>query len=250
VRVVDADQVSFATEVLERSRTLPVVVDFWAEWCAPCRALGPVLEEAVAARGGEIALVKVDVDTNPGLQMSYGVRGIPAVKAFRDGAVVREFTGAQPRARVDQFLDALLPSPADRLAAAGDEASLRAAIAADAGHVAARCSLGALLLARGARDEAEVVLQPVAHDPAAAGLLARARLADLAAGDGATATALHALASGDRARALEALVELVRSGSGEVRDLARRAAVGLFAELGEADRLTAEYRSRLAAALY
>jgi putative thioredoxin len=113
---MDVSTETFETAVLERSKSTPVVVDFWADWCAPCRVLTPVLEAAVDERDGEVALVKVDVDANPELAERFGVRGIPAVKAFRDGRVVDEFVGAVPRAVVDSFLDGLSgPAPADRL---------------------------------------------------------------------------------------------------------------------------------------
>ena len=246
---IDVTEATFATEVLERSRTVPVVVDFWAAWCGPCRTLGPVIEAAVAARGDEVRLVKVDVDANPGLQVRYGIRGIPAVKAFRDGVIVAEFTGAAPRAEVERFLDRLLPSPAERLAAAGDEASLRAAVAADPDHPGARVGLARLRLERGDDAEAERLLLPVGHDPAASGLLARIALAR-ADGASPASPALDALAAGDLARALDGLVAVVRSASGPDRDLARRVAVGVFAELGDADPVTAEFRPKLAAALY
>ncbi|MDQ3867141.1 MAG: tetratricopeptide repeat protein [Actinomycetota bacterium] len=113
---MDVDEVTFESEVVERSREIPVVVDFWAEWCRPCHLLAPVLEGAVAERKGKVALAKVDVDGSPSLAARFDVRGIPAVKAFRNGNVVSEFAGAQPPARVAAFLDELTePSEAERL---------------------------------------------------------------------------------------------------------------------------------------
>ncbi|HEV8167167.1 MAG TPA: thioredoxin domain-containing protein, partial [Actinomycetota bacterium] len=114
--IYDVTEATFQAEVLERSRTVPVVVDFWADWCAPCHALTPVLERVVAAHAGEVVLARVDVDQNPRLAMAFQVQGIPAVKAFMDGRLVDEFVGAQPAAVVQQFIESLLPSAADRAA--------------------------------------------------------------------------------------------------------------------------------------
>jgi putative thioredoxin len=118
---VDVTEASFQAEVLERSRQVPVVVDFWADWCGPCKALSPALERAEAARQGEVVLAKVDVDSNQRLAAQFQVQGIPAVKAFRDGKVVDEFVGALPPPRIEAFFDSLVPSQADELLAKGDE---------------------------------------------------------------------------------------------------------------------------------
>jgi thioredoxin len=139
--VTDVTDETFETAVIARSEELPVVVDFWAEWCGPCHMLAPVLEREVAAREGKVALAKVDVDANPGLSERFEVRGIPAVKAFRRGHVVREFVGALPPQGVAEFLDALVaPSGAEELLGEGDdyeqvlERMLGEVSAADAGR--------------------------------------------------------------------------------------------------------------------
>jgi thioredoxin len=135
---MDATDVTFDTVVLERSHEVPVVVDFWAEWCGPCHALAPVLEAEIEARKGAVELVKVDVDANQGLAAQFSVSGIPAVKAFRDGKVVSQFVGAQSPVSVSSFFDALLEPPragalVEELRAAGELPEVVAAV--DAGDV-------------------------------------------------------------------------------------------------------------------
>jgi putative thioredoxin len=254
--ISDVGEAEFTDLVVERSRELPVVVDFWAEWCGPCRQLTPALEAAIGERSGRIELAKVDVDANQSLAAAFGVQGIPAVKAFRDGAVVAEFTGAIPPARIEAFLDDLLPSPADALAEADDEASLRRALELDPRHTGAAAKLGRLLLARGETESALELLEPLRGDFLAEGLVARARLGALNGGDrnGAPAGLEPAFAAwdeGDRATALDRLQDaLAAETDPERRDLIRRVMVALFTELGADDPLAREHRRRLAAALH
>jgi putative thioredoxin len=214
--VSDATDQSFQQDVVERSHSVPVIVDFWAEWCAPCRQLGPQLEAAVADAGGQVELVKVDIDANPRTPVTYGVQSIPAVKAFRDGRVVDEFVGAVPRSSVDLFLRGLLPSEADRLVELGDVESLRRALELEPDHAAARGALARLEAA------ADPVLGP----------------------------GLAALDDGDTERGLDLLLEALKGAPAEVRNRIREVMVGVFTQIGQDHPLAQEYRRRLAAALY
>ena len=241
--VYDVDEADFERRVIARSSELPVVVDFWAEWCGPCKQLTPVLERAVAARAGKVELAKVDVDRNPQLQAAFRIQGIPAVKAFRDGRIASEFSGALPPAEVERFFDALVPSEADELAAGGDEQSLRRALEIDPGHVTARRELGKLLLQRGATEEALELLESVSGDFVADGLVARAQLQ----GDPELQAAFEAWDAGDPGTALERLQDALKDP--ERRDLVRRVMVAIFTELGPDHPLAREHRRRLSAAL-
>ncbi|HEX4806519.1 MAG TPA: tetratricopeptide repeat protein [Conexibacter sp.] len=245
--IFDVTEQDFEAQVLDRSRTLPVVVDFWAEWCGPCRQLGPVLEAAVTARAGKIALAKLDTDANPSISRAFGIQGIPAVKAFRDGRDVAEFVGAQPRANVERFLDALLPSEADALVAAGDEASLRKAVEAEPNRADALVPLARLLHARGEDDEALELLERAPGDFGGAGLAARIRLQRAGAPD--LGDAFAALDAGEHERALDLLIGALPSADG-AKDEIRKVVVGVLDELGVEHPLARDARRRLAAALY
>ena len=226
---IDVTEQSFETDVIEASKRLPVVVDFWAEWCGPCRTLGPVLEKAAEAREGKVVLAKVDTDRNPNLALQFQTSSIPAVKAFRDGQVVSEFLGAQPPARVEAFFDALVPPPPDD-----------------------RIERARELHAEGRDDEAFDLLGKITGSFEADGLAARIELSPDAPPE--LADALAKLDAGEREAGIEALLAVLEAepaGNGRPDPEAiRRAIVGTLTELGQGSPGAREYRRRLAAALY
>jgi putative thioredoxin len=244
---MDVTEETFATAVIERSKQVPVVVDFWAEWCAPCRQLGPVLEQAVAQRAGKVELVKVDTDSNQNLARTFGIQGIPAVKAFKDGAVVAEFTGAQPPQAVEQFLDGLVPSEADALVDQGDEQALRRALELEPTRADAAVPLARLLYARGESDAAAEILRGVSNSFAAEGLLARIALEQ--AGTADLEDAFAALDAGATERGLDLLIDAIATADG-AKDEIRKVVVGVLDELGVDSELARAARRRLATALY
>lgn len=232
---IDVSDATFETEVIQRSMTTPVVVDLWAEWCGPCRTLGPILERVVAATGGEVVMAKVDVDRNPGIAQAFRVQSIPAVYAVVDGQVVDGFVGAQPEHLIQEFVDSLLSPPEDdevgMLVAAGDEASLRQALLLRPDSEEAIVALGELLLARGEADEVLALVARIPETERTRKLAASARL--------------HLPPDDDHDATLTALLDRVKGD-----DEARQQFVDILELMGPDDPRTAQYRRKLASRLY
>jgi putative thioredoxin len=237
---IDVTDATFEADVIQRSMTVPVVVDLWAPWCGPCQTLGPVLEKAVDSTDGAVVLAKIDIDENPQVAAALRVQSIPLVIAFRDGQPVDGFLGARPDAEVIDWVAALLPAPseADVLVAAGDEASLRAALELQPGHEAAVVGLAELLVGRGqpeATDEALALLTRIPETPETRRVAAMARVGAVAGAEPA---------DGYESR-LDVLLDTVK-----VDDAARQEFVDLLEVMGADDPRTAHYRRALTSRLF
>jgi len=262
--VIDVTDQTFGTAVLEESMRRPVVVDFWAEWCGPCKTLGPVLERMANEREGAFLLAKLDVDSNQQTAMTFGIQSIPAVKAFRNARLVEEFVGALPESAIRQFIDVVVPTEADLEVAEGELAEMQGrfdeaerifkkAFEMDPRNVRAAIGLARLAAARGDLEGAKQMLLPLRPEPEAERLLAAIDISEWAArlpsSDPALRGGMEAASEGRFPQALESFLKLVLEG-GDAREPAREAMLKIFAVLGDQDPLTQEYRRKLATALF
>ena len=246
--VIDVTDATFERDVLERSNTVPVVVDLWAPWCMPCRQLGPMLEAAVGRTEGRVELAKVNIDENPRVAATFRVQSIPVVYAIHQREVVDSFLGAVGQATVDEFVGRLdepaAPPPmseADELVAAGDEESLRAALELEPDHAGAVVALAELLTARGDAQEALTELARVPETPEVRRAAAAARLAITAAERGEPAGG----STPSLDERVDSLLQRVKTD-----DEARQELVDLLETMDEADPRRSRYRRALASQLY
>jgi putative thioredoxin len=275
--VLDVTDSTFATAVIEQSKTKPVVVDFWAPWCGPCRVLGPIIEKVAAEYGDDVVLAKLNTDENPRTATQFRIQGIPAVKAFKNGRVAAEFTGAVPEAQVRAFFQRLAPSPAEKAAReaqelaredpAAAEQRFREVLKSSPGNADGLVGLAEILLKRGDVEEAEGLLERATTDRRAKVLRHRVFLDTFAAKHAAEDLESEAAANSrdPRARyrwgvmlaararyeeALDELLESVRLDRNFADGAARKAVLAVFDVLGLDSEVTREYQRRLSNILF
>ncbi|MDE0804998.1 MAG: thioredoxin [Acidimicrobiales bacterium] len=236
---IDVTDATFQTDVIDRSATVPVVVDLWAEWCGPCKTLGPIIEKVIDETNGKVVLAKVDVDANPQISQAFQVQSIPAVYALSDGKVVEGFVGAQPEAQVKAWVESLIPSAEEsavtQLIAAGDEASLRQAMELEPDNAAAITALAALLAAS---DDGQVRMEAI-------DLLAKIPETDETRLIAAQARAANPDVPADVETKLQSLLPQVKADED-----AKQEFLDLLELMGPTDPRTAEYRKKLTAQLF
>ncbi len=268
--IIDVSEETFEEDVIQRSYEQPVVVDFWAPWCGPCRMLGPTLEKLATEADGDFVLAKVNVDENPSLSMHYRVQGIPAVKGFRDGQVVAEFTGAQPEPRVRAFIKQLVPDPneaelleAQRLLRLQQWAEAEALLLELPETPEAALAMAKALLGQGKGCEAREYLE-LANTASVIAEAERLRpLVDylcyvveadideeISAIEAQYRRASDLIRRGNVAAALDGLLEVLRQDKRYHDGQAKEVVVSIFALLGDDHRLTQEYRPQLAMVIF
>ncbi len=277
---VEVGEADFQAEVLDRSHQVPVMVDFWAPWCGPCRVLGPVLERLAEEQAGEMILAKVNVDENPSLASHFHIQGIPAVKVFKDGEVAEEFTGTIPETGVRELLSRLLPSESDRQALEGarleekgqvEEAKTiyQTILERDANHASVLLGLGRILMTSDEKESLDFLERVPPSTPErkeADRLIARLRLTQGLNNDETSLRKIlesephnlqarfdlaQTLAAKERyEEALEEFLTVVKKDKGFRDDGARTAMLQIFEVLGSESELVEKYRSELAKVLF
>jgi putative thioredoxin len=272
--IIDVDEATFEHEVVLRSHEIPVIVDFWAPWCGPCNVLSPLLERIAIEAGGAFRLAKINVDQSPNLAIRYGVQGIPAVKALREGKVVAEFVGAQPEPVVRRFIERLVPSEADIATNAAQsllatrhwdeaESAFREILLEDESNSAAALGLVKSLLMQGVGQEAVDLLE---HFPSgtewvtAEGLKPLAELLADVEGDGEQSLddplaarlyqAARLIGRGNIPAAMDGILDILREDKAFLDGLPKKVMLALFALLGDDDPVTRQYRDELASILF